>query len=394
MAEKKVKKIYKYVKVKLKRTLNSVSLIRKFKHRNEKRINEHNKKQFNLVFVEDYLKEHGNGQKFENVNGYYIHLYEMTDAYISNCLNCAFVQKLDGGKLYSFKESAGIYARLDEPDMKYAQPFDLVKSPHIEEEEVCLLCYLLGENYWHYIFEIIPRLLIMLKRGYKGKFLVNDTWCARQFMELLKIPQERIIINKYGLIIKAEKVYLFSEFYGIELGGALLADTREYLISEAEKHYGSLKDESYPKRIYVSRVARRRIINEGEIISLLCARDFEVIIPENISVFEQMKYFYNADIIVTPHGANSANLLFAQEGASMVECFGHMWVNPCMINTVGLLNIDYHMLCERLADYKENSHKFSDYIINPYIMECKIKKIIEFRVLAYDEDYIPESSSL
>ena len=100
-------------------------------------------------------------------------------------------------------------------------------------------------------------------------------------------------------------------------------------------------------------------------------------VPEKCCIHEQMKYFYNADIIVTPHGANCANLLFTKEGASMVECFGHMWVNPCMINTIALLETDYHMVCERLADYSKDAHKFSDYKINPLIMECTIKRIIE-----------------
>ncbi len=389
MTKKKiVKKIYQFLRLKLKRNLGNIRLIRRLKRKHVKRVSELNKKKFNFVLVDDFIRENSCGKIYENVDGYDINLYELDNAYISNCLNCAFVQKISNDELYTFKESAGVIARLDEPCMNYAPPFDLKNITPIEEDEVCLLCYLLGENYWHYIFDIIPRLMIMIKRGYKGKFLVNNTWCARQFMELLKIPTDRLIINQYGLVIKAKKVYLYSEMYGIELSGSLLSDTRNYLISEVEKNYGKLEDKTFPKRIYVSRVARRKIINEAEIIELLEDKGFKVVIPEKNSVYEQMKYFYNAEIIVTPHGANCANLLFAQEGVSMVECFGHMWINPCMINTVGLLNIDYNMICERLADYKDDAHKFSDYIINPYIMENKIKKIIEYRVLAYDEDYL------
>ena len=385
MIKKNIKNFYRTIKVRVKRTAWNISLIRKLKQQNRVRKNERNKKLFNFILADEFIEKCKSGKKIENINDYYIHLYEFEDAYIANCANCAFVQKVVDGKLYTMKESAGLIARLDEPVMHYAPPFAL-DGNNQEEDEICMLCYLLGENYWHYIFDIIPRLMIMLKRGFKGKFLINNTWCARTFMDLLKIPADRIIINENGKIIHASKVYLFSEMYGIELHGPLLEDTRNFLIEQAEKNYGPLKDEKYPKRIYVPRVARRKIINEQEIIDLLKHYGFEIMIPEKCSVHQQMKYFYNADIIVTPHGANCANLLFTQEGASMVECFGHMWVNPCMIYTIAMLETDYHMVCERLADYKDGSYKFSDYKINVLLMECTVKRIIEFRALAYDEE--------
>lgn len=396
MMKKNIKNFYRIIKVRVKRTASNIGLLRQLRHRNYVRKNERNKKLYNFILADEFIEKCKTGKKTENINDYYIHLYEFEDAYISNCKNCAFVQKVIDGQLYTLKESAGVIGRLDEPVMQYAPPYDLTKNNQ-EEDEVCMLCYLLGENYWHYIFDIIPRLMIMLKRGFKGKFLINNTWCARTFMDLLKMPAERLIINDCGTVIHASKVYLFSEMYGIELHGQLLEDTRNFLISEAEKNYGSLEDNSYPKRIYVPRVARRKIINEQEIIELLKYYGFSIMVPEKCCIHEQMKYFYNADIIVTPHGANCANLLFTKEGASMVECFGHMWVNPCMINTIALLETDYHMVCERLADYSKDAHKFSDYKINPLIMECTIKRIIEFRALAYDEELKigpqPESKS-
>ena len=391
MAKKNIKNLYRFLKVQVKRTASSFDIIRKLRYRGHVRKNERNKKMFNFVLADDFIKEFKGKdcKKYKDVEGYYIHLYEFNDAYLANCMNCAFVQKLVNNKLYTFKESSGLNARLDEPDMNYAPPFDLTAGNHQEEDEVCLLCFLLGENYWHYVFDIIPRLMVMVKRGYKGKFLVNNTDCAKQFLELLKIPEDRLIINQYGSIIHAKKVYMFSDMYGIELHGQLLVDTRKFLIEEAEKNYGSLLDKSYPKKIFVSRVSRRKITNEEEIIKMLKSCGFKVIVPEKLSLYEQMKSFHNADIIVTPHGANSTNLLFCRERTSMIECFSHQWINPCMMNTVGMLNIDYHMICERLADYQPNAGKFTDYKINTFILENKVKKVMELRDLmpwAYQMD--------
>ena len=388
----KLTKSKTFGKLRLKRCSYNFQVLGKTRHKSDVRRNERGKKLFNFILTDDYMKKFQCGKKIEHVENYYVNLYNFEDMFVASYNKCAFVQQIHENQLYTLKESAGILGRIDSHDMKFSQPIDLTKCNPIEEDEICLLAFILDDNYWHYIFDIIPRLMIMLKHGYKGKFLINNATYAKTFLELLSIPPERFIINDYGKIIHARKVYLFGEIYGIELRENLLEDTRKFLIEEAEKKYGLLKDETFPKRIYVTRVARRKIKNEAEIIDYLKSVGFEIIVPEKLSVYEQMKFFHNADIIVTPHGANSANLLFAQEGASFVECFGHMWINPCMINTVEMLDIDYHMLCERLADYDDNAAKFTDYIINPLILENKIRKIMEFRALAYDEDFLSSDS--
>lgn len=390
MKEKRLTKYKNNGKLRLKHFEYNLQAVGRARQKNMIRKNEQGKKLFNFIVADDYMKKFNCGEKFEHVEDYHVNLYSFEDMFITSYNKCAFVQQIHENQLYSIKDSAGILGRVDSPDMTFTQPVDISGNNHIEEDEICLLAFILDDNYWHYIFDIVPRLMIMIKRGYKGKFLINNATYAKPFLELLSIPPERLIINEYGKIIHARKVYLFGEIYGIELRDNLLEDTRKYLIHEAEKKHGALKDKTFPKRIYVTRVSRRKIINEQEIVDFLRSVDFEIIVPEELSIYEQMKYFHNADVIVTPHGANSANLLFAQEGATFVECFGHMWINPCMINTVQLLDIDYHMLCERLADYDAKAHKFSDYVINPVIMDCKIKKILEFRALAYDEDFLPE----
>lgn len=379
---KNLKNFGRFIRIKIKRSTYNNEVIKKFREKSHRRKNERNKKLFNFILADDFIKEFKTGRKIENVEGFYIHLYEFKDAYLSCCANCAFVQKTVNNKTYSFKESAGIIKRLDEPTMNYAKPFDLNTANRVEEDEVCLLCFLQSENYWHYTFEIVPRLMIMLQRGYKGKFLVSDTFAAKQFTELLSIPEDRLLYNNlknYGTVIHAKKVFMFSEMYGIELHGGLLAATRAYLIEEAENKFGPLEDKKSPKRIYISRISRRKIKNEAQIIGYLKANGFEIIVPEKLSVHDQMKLFYNADIIVTGHGANSTNLLYSKAHTSFVECFGHMWINHCMIHTIDMLNIDYHMLCERLADYDENANKFSDYAIHPLLFECTIRKILKTR---------------
>ena len=75
-----------------------------------------------------------------------------------------------------------------------------------------------------------------------------------------------------------------------------------------------------PKRIYVSRAraTKRRIINERELIEYLGKYGFHTIYLEDLGI-EQMVYFYNADIIISPHGAGLVNSIFCKKGASTIE---------------------------------------------------------------------------
>lgn len=100
--------------------------------------------------------------------------------------------------------------------------------------------------------------------------------------------------------------------------------------------------------------------------------------PEKLSLLEQIKLFANADIIVTPHGANATNVLYSKKGTTFVECFGHSWVNPCMVNTVDLLELDYHMICERFMHNLPQSGKNSNYIVDITIFKNRMARIFEY----------------
>lgn len=75
------------------------------------------------------------------------------------------------------------------------------------------------------------------------------------------------------------------------------------------------------KRIYLSRemAPRRKVINESEIIPSLLAEGFEVIYPEELSFWEIIRKFRDAEMIISPHGAALTNMIFAESGALILE---------------------------------------------------------------------------
>lgn len=379
MAYNKLKDLYRSIKFEIKYFFRKNPVNKKIQQTYAISQSDANKKLYNFILAREFMEMFECGEKEENLLDCGIDLYHFDDAYIACYGECAFIHKYgDDTKAYAFKESVGIVKRIDSPDMNFTKPLGLHENV-TEEDEVCLACFVLGNNYWHFTCDILPKIVIMEQMGYNGKYLVNNGSTVKEFLELLLIDSSRLIYCERGQIIHAKKVHMFDESYGIELRGKWLADTREFVISRIEGRHGSLIDEKYPKKIYVSRIGTRRIINENELTEYLVPKGFEVIVPERISILEQIKLFANADIIVTPHGANATNILYSKKDTTLVECFGHYWINPCMVDTVDMLNIDYRMICERFMHNLPNTNRFSNYIIDLTLFKCTMRKVFEFR---------------
>ena len=75
------------------------------------------------------------------------------------------------------------------------------------------------------------------------------------------------------------------------------------------------------RRIYVSRrlAATRRVSNEAEVVALLRKRGFEDIALEELSFAAQVELFAECEIVVAPHGAGLANIVFAPPGCMVIE---------------------------------------------------------------------------
>ena len=88
----------------------------------------------------------------------------------------------------------------------------------------------------------------------------------------------------------------------------------------------------YSRGLYVTRgdVANtRRYVEEPELWPALEARGFTRLDPGSVPVREQIDRFAAADVIVAPHGAALANLVFARPGVRVLELFAPDYVNPC-----------------------------------------------------------------
>lgn len=88
-------------------------------------------------------------------------------------------------------------------------------------------------------------------------------------------------------------------------------------------------DAPLPRRIFLSRRDRRRVINEAEIGAHLAGLGLTTVYAEDFTPAEQMRLLAEAELVVAIHGAGLAPLLYRPEGAppaTVVELFpvGHV----------------------------------------------------------------------
>ena len=97
------------------------------------------------------------------------------------------------------------------------------------------------------------------------------------------------------------------------------------------------------ERIYVTReqARRRRVANEAELWAQLERRGFVKLRLEELTWREQIHAFRRAKVVVAPHGAGLANLVFCEAGTRVVEFFNRAYVNGNFWRLAALRGLDY-----------------------------------------------------
>jgi capsular polysaccharide biosynthesis protein len=203
-----------------------------------------------------------------------------------------------------------------------------------------------GANYAHCLLQIVPR-LDLLRRAFgleAERFLVNDPTprVTAQALELLEVPADRLHrVPARGApayrceTLRAATSPQMSEF-GIPWTATFLNDL--FLPVPPERDPG--------RRIYVGRggAARRAVLNEAEVWRLLEPHGFEVVTMDGRSIGDQAAMFASAAVIVAPHGAALANLVFSRPKTAVIELMGTNTASPVFAYLAWRRGLDYQMI--------------------------------------------------
>ncbi|MFP4007427.1 MAG: glycosyltransferase family 61 protein [Spirulinaceae cyanobacterium] len=247
------------------------------------------------------------------------------------------------------------------------------------EGKVASLTSTKGEIYFHWMFDLLPKLELLKLGGVELEtidyFVVNSIQSEFQKKSLksLGIPAEKIIESNRYPHIKAEK--LFAPSLPSLPGNPprwVCQFLRQGFLKEAQNNVQPLE------RLYLSRkTARyRKVLNEDKVWEILKNLGFKTVELEGLSIEGQAAIFNQAKIIIAPHGAGLTNLVFCAPGTKVIEIYSPNYVNVCYYSLCQELGLDYYYL---LGEGKQPPEGIDPHIVGDDIQVNldKLKHIIE-----------------
>lgn len=250
---------------------------------------------------------------------------------------------------------------------------DIQAKTKIKIEGPCVWMFVFS-NLDHMIRESLP-ILVALKEQNKAfdnlRFLVpiiSDR--ILNFLVDLGIPRNNIIqIN--GQWVECTQMYIpcFFSFGHLHTPSLYYLKTGKFIRQKIANKNIAIKT---PRYIYVSRNDSkwRRLLNESQLIEILRIRGFEVIIPGDFSITEQVAMFRNAEVIIGPHGMGMANSIFSEKLKLIVEIMPTSWNRVSYFRTAQWQGARYLAYFVSPLGGKQNEAT-GDYLIN-------ISKFINF----------------
>ncbi|MEG4107039.1 tetratricopeptide repeat protein [Microcoleus sp. S13_C5] len=247
------------------------------------------------------------------------------------------------------RDYPGFLPGCEKHDVRKHSVFKLESFPNLKQIDgsVAVLSGLSGNVYFHWMVDVLPRIELLRHSGRDlaeiDWFLVNS--CQHQFqresLRILGIPEEKVLESDRLPHIQATELIVpsFAGYLGWPSGWAMDFLRREFLKE-------IISSSSYPKRIYISRrkARYRRVLNEEDVVEVLEKFGFVSILPESMSLAEQIAHFYHAEVIVAAHGSGLTNTIFSRQGTKVIELVSPHYISHYYWGISQYLQLEHYFL--------------------------------------------------
>ncbi|MFK7694079.1 glycosyltransferase 61 family protein [Paenibacillus sp. HJGM_3] len=246
--------------------------------------------------------------------------------------------------------------------------FSEIRTPPVRytSETVAVLTSSASYNYYHWTFDVLTRIELLRRTGIPiDKYAISrrggDFSFQDETLAIMGIPKEKLIKCDARTHLRAETLVVPSMAgYTGHMPKQLCQALRERIVLDR-----GLQPVNEFKRIFISRsrAPRRKMLNEPDVFRLLQNYGFRSVELEGLTVTEQARIFLSAEIIVSPHGAGLANLVYCTPGTKLLEIFSPKYVHPCYWILSEQAGLDYYYL---MGDGESSIHNFGneDIVVN------------------------------
>ena len=254
---------------------------------------------------------------------------------------------------------------------KYFDNFIENKNSLKNFKEIFLLGSNSGNNYYSNLLQFLPRIFFNKKTNLKLAIHRNSSNKYRNFIgSILK-----------SLNIEFTFVFLDDDFYHF-----IDSEFPQFLnmndsIKILKKFINLKTNKEKNKKIYVTREDSnyRKIINEGDVVTLLREKGYKVINPQLYEIDEQIEIFSNAEKIIAPHGSNLANIIFCKPGTEIFEITPSFKDNEKILQdrylNLSLINdLKHNKIVTDTVDVQNHSTLAKKYIHNSVLSQSNYYK--------------------
>lgn len=231
---------------------------------------------------------------------------------------------------------------------------------------VSLLAASNGDNYYHWLFDSLPRLRLLELAGTRlnaiDGFVLNLSHPSFQIQSLrhFGIPFTQLLYPSRLAILQPDRLIVPSMPGSPGSPPKWVCDwLREKFLPRSRPHPN--------RKIYISRrrARGRRICNESELEPLLARHGYEIIDAEHLSFDEQVSLFSSAASVIAPHGAGLSNLVWCHPGTTVLELQSPTHAERCfqVVAEHGGLRYAAAMLEPAPGDTFHN--RFTDLVADP-----------------------------
>ena len=231
-------------------------------------------------------------------------------------------------------------------------------------------------NYFHWIIEAIPKLIVLEKSNEKITMLLPNN-LPNYVLETVKIFGFSDYITIEPNVVYSAKTLLWPERTGTYWlqNVSLLQEARGRVL----KTYAL--DIAQPlRRTYVSRAKSkiRRLLNEEDLYDVLANNGFEIVFFDNMSFAEQIKIAAESEVIIGVHGANLTNLLFMRPQTSVIELINEKSVNLAYFKLASYCDVRYY--CQPCQNAGEIVGNDTDLRIDVALFSQLLEQVVTSRL--------------
>lgn len=264
----------------------------------------------------------------------------------ATCFVYSDIVLLDDGRcIYELKELDYLHSKADFSDeilLKDTKHWCKLRRCHqIEEIKAAIkIGGMFGFNYYHFVFQILPKLMETSKIDKSIPILLDqaaaDIESMRQLVSWCNAEGRDIIYMDYDIAYRVKDLYTISDSNvcvpnwkkrNISSSFAQCAYSPNSIENMAEMLLANASNKITPEKIFIcrGRASKRRSYNEQELLNLAQKYGFEPIYPEELPVDEQINIYHRAKVIIAAGGAALCNLIYCQPDCKLIIlCGSHL----------------------------------------------------------------------